>query len=174
MTACEKCLSSSPLEGKANGSETMIELLIIGAIMAVNMAKKTKTPVFGQMTLTGEKALDWLKNGTEVTARKIWIGSTGMADDYNLPDWAKDKGIIAMIFPIDEWSNPILVTQKSVLRVLEAKCAEWEAAGATVNILTNALNGQIGEIIFEENQPRMEFIRPEDGPTYAPYRIAFE
>ena len=30
------------------------------------------------------------------------------------------------------------------------------------------------EIIFEENQPRMEFIRPEDGPTYAPYRIAFE
>ena len=153
----------------------MIEYAIIAVIIAINMAKKkTATPVFGQMTLTGEKALDWLKNGTEVTARKIWIGSVGMADEYNLPDWAKDKGIIAMIFPIDEWANPILVTQKSVLRVLEAKCAEWEAAGAIVNILTNAVGGQIGEIIFEEDQPKMEFIRPEDGPTYAPYRIAFE
>jgi len=153
----------------------MIEQLMIACALALLMAaKKKKTPVFGQMTLTGEKALDWLKNGTIVQARKIWIGSTGMAEEYNLPDWAKDKGIIAMIFPIDEWANPILVTQKSVLRVLEAKCAEWEAAGATVNILTNALMGQIGEIIFEENQPRMEFIRPEDGPTYAPYRIAFE
>jgi len=152
----------------------MIELLLIGAIMAINMAKKKTTPVFGQMTLTGEKALDWLKNGTEVTARKIWIGSTYMAEEYNLPDWAKDKGIIAMIFPVDEWANPILVTQKSVLRVLEAKCAEWEADGAAVNILTKPGTGQIGEIVFEENHPRMEFIRPEDGPTYAPYRIAFE
>ena len=153
----------------------MIELIIMTCALALNMAaKKKKTPVFGQLTLTGEKALDWLKNGTIVQARKIWMGSTGMAEEYNLPDWAKDKGVIAMIFPIDEWANPILVTQKSVLRVLEAKCAEWEEAGAAVNVLTNALNGQIAEIVFEENQPRMEFIRPEDGPTYAPYRIAFE
>ncbi len=153
----------------------MIELIMIACALALNMAaKKKKTPVFGQMTLTGEKALDWLKNGTIVTARKIWMGSTYMAEEYNLPDWAKDKGIIAMIFPIDEWANPILVTQKSVLRVLEAKCAEWEAAGAAVNILTKPGTGQIAEIVFEENQPRMEFIRPEDGPTYAPYRIAFE
>lgn len=149
-------------------------LMMMSALAVLGLAKKTKTPVFGQMTLTGEKALDWLKNGTTVTARKIWIGTTGMADEYNLPDWAKDKGIIAMIFPIDEWANPILVTQKSVLRILEAKCAEWEAAGAIVNILTNALGGQIGEIIFEENAPTMEFIRPEDGPTYAPYKIAFD
>ena len=153
----------------------MIEYMIIGMIIAINMAKKKTTkPVFGQMTLTGEKALDWLKNGTIVTARKIWMGSPGMADEYNMPDWAKDKGLVALIFPIDEWANPILVTQKSVLRALEAKCAEWEAAGATVNILTNALAGQIAEIIFEENQPEMEFIRPEDGPTYAPYKIAFD
>lgn len=153
----------------------MIEqLMIASAFVILGMAKKKKTPVFGQMTLTGEKALDWLKNGTTVTVRKIWMGSTGMAEEYNLPDWAKDKGVIAMLFPIDEWANPILVTQKSVLRILEAKCAEWEEAGAAVNVLTNALNGQIAEILFEENQPSMEFIRPEDGPTYAPYKIAFE
>jgi hypothetical protein len=153
----------------------MIEqLMMMSALALLAMAKKKKTPVFGQMTLTGEKALDWLKNGTTVTVRKIWMGSTGMAEDYNLPDWAKDKGVIAMLFPIDEWANPILVTQKSVLRILEAKCAEWEEAGAAVNVLTNALNGQIAEILFEENEPSMEFIRPEDGPTYAPYKIAFE
>jgi len=153
----------------------MIELTMIASALALfMMAKKKTTPVFGQMTLTGEKALDWLKNGTEVMARKIWMGSTYMAEEYNLPDWAKDKGIIAMIFPVDEWANPILVTQKSVLRVLEAKCAEWEAAGAAVNILTKPGTGQIAEILFEENQPQMEFIRPEDGPTYAPYRIVFE
>ena len=147
---------------------------MMSALALLAMAKKKKTPVFGQMTLTGEKALDWLKNGTTVTVRKIRMGSTRMAEDYKLPDWAKDKGVIAMLFPIDEWANPILVTQKSVLRILEAKCAEWEEAGAAVNVLTNALNGQIAEILFEENQPSMEFIRPEDGPTYAPYKIAFE
>ena len=153
----------------------MIEqLMMMSALALLAMAKKKKTPVFGQMTLTGEKALDWLKNGTTVTVRKIRMGSTRMAEDYKLPDWAKDKGVIAMLFPIDEWANPILVTQKSVLRILEAKCAEWEEAGAAVNVLTNALNGQIAEILFEENQPSMEFIRPEDGPTYAPYKIAFE
>ena len=96
----------------------MIEQLMMTCALALLlMAKKKTTPVFGQMTLTGEKALDWLKNGTEVQARKIWIGTTYMAEEYNLPDWAKEKGIIAMIFPIDEWANPILVTQKSVLRV---------------------------------------------------------
>ena len=153
----------------------MIEYAIIAVIIAINMAKKkTATPVFGQMTLTGEKALDWLKNGTEITVRKIWMGSTYMAEEYNLPDWAKDKGIIAMMFPLDEWANPVLVTQKSVLRILEAKCAEWEAGGATVNILTKAGTGQIAEMIFDENGPKMEFIRPEDGPTYAPYKIVFD
>ena len=153
----------------------MIELILLGAIMAMNMAQKTPSmPVFGQMTLTGEKALDWLKHGTNVQVRKIHMGTTALADEYNLPDWAKDKGIIALLFPIDEWANPILVTQKSVLRILEAKCAEWEADGAIVNVLTKVGTGQIAEIIFEEDHPILEFIRPEGGPTYAPYKVAFD
>tara|TARA_R110001606_G_C15315119_1_gene644040 strand:+ start:914 stop:1363 length:450 start_codon:yes stop_codon:yes gene_type:complete len=145
----------------------MIELMLIGAIMAINMAKKTtKKPVFGQLTLTGELALDWLKSGVEIQVRKLWMGSTGIASEYNLPDWAKEKGVIAMLFPMDEWANPVLVTQKSVLRVLEAQCAEWEAKGAKCTMTRGK-----AEILFEENQPRMEFVRPEDGPTYAPYRV---
>ena len=146
----------------------MIEYMIIGAIMAINMARKTPSkPVFGQLTLTGELALDWLKTGTEIQVRKLWMGGINIASEYNLPDWAKDKGVIAMLFPMDEWSNPVLVTQKSVLRVLEAQCAEWEAKGAKCTMTRGK-----AEILFEENQPRMEFVRPEDGPTYAPYKVS--
>ena len=43
----------------------MIEAMIMIAIMALlGATKKAKMPVFGQMTLTGEKALDWMKNET--------------------------------------------------------------------------------------------------------------
>ena len=152
----------------------MIELTIMMMIMALlGAAKKAKMPVFGQMTLTGEKALDWMKNETVITTRKIEMGAAPLFDGWNMPDWAKEKGIVALLYPIDEWANPVLVTQKSILRVLEAKCAEWEAAGAAVTIMKVQL-GQIAVIEFDENQPRMEFLRPADGPTYAPYRIVFE
>jgi len=136
--------------------------------MAINMAKKTaKKPVFGQLTLTGQMALDWLKPGLEMQVRKIWMGGVSIANDYNLPDWAKEKGVIAILFPMSEWGNPTLVTQKSVLRIIEAKCAEWEAAGATCSVVRGR-----SEILFEENHPTMSFERPEDGPTYAPYTVS--
>jgi len=152
----------------------MIEAMIMIAIMALlGATKKAKMPVFGQMTLTGEKALDWMKNETAITTRKIEMGAAALFGDWNMPDWAKEKGIVALLYPIDEWANPVLVTQKSILRVLEAKCAEWEAAGAAVTVMKVQL-GQIAVIEFEENHPRMEFLRPADGPTYAPYRVVFE
>jgi len=93
--------------------------------------------------------------------------------DFNLPDWAKEKGICALIFPQDEWGNPMLVTQKSILRVLEAKCSEFEAAGATVNIL-KVMKGQLAEIIFEENEPTFEFVRPANAKQYDPYKVVIE
>jgi hypothetical protein len=136
-------------------------------------AKKTKKPVFGQLTLTGEKAVDWVKPDSTITARKIWIGTAGAFDDYNLPEWAKEKGIVALIFPLSEWGNPMLVTQKSILRVLESKCAEFEAQGCAVNILKVQL-GQVAEIIFEENEPVFTFIRPKNAKQFDPYKVAIE
>tara|TARA_R110002110_G_C13441901_1_gene716230 strand:+ start:2296 stop:2724 length:429 start_codon:yes stop_codon:yes gene_type:complete len=136
-------------------------------------AKKAKMPVFGQMTLTGEKAVDWVKPESTITARKIWMGAGALFDEFNLPEWAKEKGICALIFPTDEWGNPMLVTQKSILRIIEAKCCEWEASGAAVNIL-KVQAGQLAEIIFSENEPRFEFIRPKNAKQFDPYKVVVE
>ena len=133
-------------------------------------AKKTKMPVFGQMTLTGEKAVDWVKPDSSITVRKIWMGAGALFHEFNLPDWAKEKGVCALLFPVDQWANPMLVTQGSILKVLEAKCCEWEAAGAAVNVL-RVDKGQVAEIIFEENEPTFEFVRPKDAKQYDPYRV---
>ncbi len=136
-------------------------------------AKKAKMPVFGQMTLTGEKAVDWVKPEAQITARKIWMGAGSLMHEFNLPDWAKEKGICALIFPLSEWGNPLLVTQKSILRVLEAKCAEFEAKGAAVNVL-KMHGGQMAEISFEENEPKFEFIRPKNAKQFDPYKVVIE
>lgn len=152
----------------------MIEhMMMIGIMALLGAAKKTKTPVFGQLTLTGEKAVDWVKPDSTITARKIHMGSANMFEEYNLPDWAKEKGIVALIFPLSEWGNPMLVTQKSILRVLEASCVDWEAKGSAVNVLKVG-GGQIAEIIFSENEPQLTFIRPKNAKQFDPYKVAIE
>lgn len=143
------------------------------AMALLGAAKKGSMPVFGQMTLTGEKAVDWVKNESKITAKKIWMGAGPLLTDFNLPEWAKEKGIVALIFPADEWGNPMLVTQKSILRVLEAKCAEWESSGAAVNIL-KVQQGQLAEILFEENQPTFEFLRPKNAKQFDPYKVVID
>ena len=149
------------------------ETIMITILALCGAAKKAKMPVFGQMTLTGEKAVDWVKPEARITARKIWMGAGALFHDFNLPDWAKEKGICALIFPLDEWGNPMLVTQKSILRILEAKCCEFEASGATVNILKVSA-GQLAEIIFEENEPTFEFVRPKNAKQFDPYKVIIE
>ena len=148
---------------------------IMSAVVAllVMAKKKTTKPVFGQMTLTGEKALDWVKDGVRVQCSKIHMGSPLCFEEWNIPEWGMNKAVIAVLFPIDRYQNPFLVTQRSILRVLEAQCVEWEEAGAAVNILQTT-GGTLAEIIFEENQPTFEFVRPADSATYAPYRVVIE
>lgn len=160
----------------------MIEHMLIASALALfMMAKKKKTPVFGQLTLTGEKALDWMKSGTECVVEKIHFADAALLDqDWNIPDWALGKGICAILFPVESivnWQNPILVTQKSILRRLEAECAVWEANGSPVNVLQQAgsgATGQLTEIMFPEHPPKMKFERPADAPTYAPYSVHIE
>ena len=151
----------------------LIEITLMTILALVGLAKKAKMPVFGQMTLTGEKAVDWVKPDARITAKKIWMGAGALFHDFNLPDWAKEKGICALIFPVDEWGNPMLVTQKSILRILEAKCCEFEEAGAAVNILKVSA-GQLAEIIFDENEPTFEFIRPKNAKQFDPYKVIIE
>lgn len=150
----------------------MYEIILIGAVMSMLMAKK-KTPIFGQMTLTGEKALDWVKDGVKVTASKIQMGGPMNFDEWNLPEWGKEKTHLALIFPVDAYANPFLVTQASILKVLEAKCAEFEEQGCLVEMVKTT-GGPLAQITFSENHPTFEFIRPKNAKTYDPYKVVIE
>ena len=150
----------------------MIEIVIMTALYGLLMAAKKNTkPVFGQMTLTGEKALDWVKPDSRITAKRIEMGAAALFDEFNMPEWAKEKGLVALIWPNDEWGNPMLVTQKSILKVIEAKCCEFEAAGATVEMQKRKM-GHVACIEFEENEPTFEFIRPKNAKQFDPYKVA--
>ena len=97
-----------------------MEIYIIMSVILLFLAAK-KQPVFGQLTLTGELALDWVKMGEEniITARKIEFASARVfADDYNIQDYHIEKGLVALIYPLSEWGNPMLITQKSILKPL--------------------------------------------------------
>jgi hypothetical protein len=154
-----------------NSEQTMIEhIAIAGAIMLLSMVKKTTKPVFGQLTLTGELALDWVKNPTEIIASKIWFCNATSLTEWNVPEWALTKGIVALIFPVDEWGNPLFITQKSILRVLEAQCVAWEEKGAKCSLIGTKIQGQKSCIEFAEDYPTLKFSRPKNAKQYDPYQ----
>ena len=131
--------------------------------------KPAKKPVFGQLTLTGELALDWMKPDTEVIVAKIEIGPIGAFPEYNVPEWASERsGDIGLIHDANHYANPILVTQRSILRALEIYCVEMEEQGANTAVEMNG-TAQKGVIIFEENCPKLKFTRDKKAGQFAPY-----
>ena len=78
----------------------MKEIIIMSVILLFLATKKK--PVFGQMTLTGDLALDWIKAGVDnvVEVCKIEFGSAKLfADNYNIPDYHLEKGVVALLYP---------------------------------------------------------------------------
>ena len=149
-------------------------IAIAGAIMLLSMVKKTQKPLFGQLTLTGELALDWVKKDeiNEISATKIWFCNVkALVQDWNVPDWAIEKGIVALIFPNSQWGNPMFITQQSILKVLEFNCATWETAGAMCSLIGTKLQGQITEIRFPENHPVIKMWKEKNAPQFAPYVV---
>ena len=144
----------------------MTKIVIMSIILSLLTAKKSK--VFGQLTLDGQKALDWLKNGVVVTPRAIEFGHVvAFVDEWNIPEWA--DGIIAIIHPLNDGDRPVLVTQKSALRILEAKCAEWEADGA--NCKTRKVKGAVVSVIdFGDHSMELSFRRTGKG-KFDPYEV---
>ena len=133
--------------------------------------KNTEKPVFGQLTLTGELALDWMKPDTEVVVAKIEIGPIGAFPEYNVPEWAAERtGDIGLIHPANNFMNPILVTQRSVLRALEYWCVEMEAKGCTTSVQKSG-TAQKGVLEIEENEPTLIFTRDESKGQFAPYEM---
>lgn len=132
---------------------------------------KKKMPVFGQLTLTGELALDWMKNETEMAVAKVEMGPIGAFQNYNVPDWAAEKtGEIALLHEPNQFSNPVLVTQRSILRLLEIWCVEKEAAGAKTSV-EKRHGVQIGVLSIEEDAPTLKFWRDPSKGQFAPYQM---
>jgi hypothetical protein len=132
---------------------------------------KKKMPVFGQLTLTGDLALDWMKNETEMAVAKVEMGPIGAFQNYNVPDWAAEKtGEIALLHAPNQFSNPVLVTQRSILRLLEIWCVEKEAAGATTSV-EKRHGVQIGILSIEEDAPTLKFWRDPNAGQFAPYQL---
>jgi len=152
-----------------------MEKILLMSVILLFLATKKK-PVFGQMTLTGDMALDWIKAGVEnvVHVRKIEFGSAKLfADNYNIPEYHLDKGVVALLYPVDEWGNPVLVTQKSILKPLEAQCVAWEEAEAKVTNVKTQM-GYIGRIEFEETHPKITMFKDKKAKQFAPYDVKIE
>jgi hypothetical protein len=134
------------------------------------MAGKKK-PVFGQLTLTGELAVDWMKAGTEVIIGKVEIGPIGAFPEYNIPDWANERtGDIALIHTANRYDNPVLVTQRSILRALEIWCVDMETQGAKTEVAKSG-SGMKGVLTIVENNPTFIFERDETKGQFAPYEM---
>ena len=132
---------------------------------------KKKMPVFGQLTLTGELALDWMKNETEMAVAKVEMGPIGAFQNYNVPDWAGEKtGDIALLFTPNNYANPILITQRSILRALENWCVLQEMRGAESSIETK-FKCKAGVLTIEENHPTLKFVRDLDKGKFSPYEL---
>ncbi len=152
-----------------------MEIYLMMSVILLFLAAK-KQPVFGQMTLTGDLALDWVKQGEEkvIRAKKIEFGPARIyAEDFNVPEWHLDKGVVALIWPLNEWGNPLFLTQKSILRPLEAQCVDWEAAGASVRT-RKAQNAIISVIEFEEDAPTITIFKDKKAKQFAPYTVKIE
>lgn len=117
-------------------------LAIVAVMLALGLASKKK-PVFGQLTLTGEKALDWLKTddaevegGVSYLFTKIRMVLTETLDTegWNVPEWKDGRTWTALGFLAEpEYANPIWIHQRSAVQEIESRLAEWEASGAKVD-----------------------------------------
>jgi hypothetical protein len=144
-------------------NETTTIIMVI--FIMIGAAKKAS--VFGQMTLTGTRALDWLKDGQKIEIDMIEMGAPeAFQEDWNLPDWLSAKWI-AIVHPTETWMNPVLVTQMSVLRWLENQCLSWEdTIGTAKGIKRN--KKPVCQMFFKKEKPAVEFSR-QNKTKFAPY-----
>lgn len=127
-----------------------------------------KKSVFGQLTLGGDIALDWLKNGSEISVRSIMFGPTEVFEEYNVPDWAIERCQLIAIIESANGANSMLISQNGVLKTLERHCADWEEQGAKCSA---SKDGKL-TIEFDENHPTLAFARDESKGKFAPYEVS--
>lgn len=155
----------------------MIEIALIIAAMALMAGKKkVKTPIFGQLTLTNDLALEYLKSSldgfTRRATRIIWITPLeAQAKGYSVPDW------VIQNYEKFEWSAivydesndvlPLFVYQNSALQELEKLLAQFESNGA--EIVQDSPRQMT--ITFGDTPCVMRFWRNEKGGKFARYHL---
>lgn len=126
-----------------------ITALMIALLGLMALAKNSKKPVFGQLTLTGEKALDWLKSADaeakegivfQVVKIRLVMTDTLLSEGWNVPDWKPPRVWTALLTLEEAFANPIWVHQASAVQGIEHLCAEWEAQGAEVDDKTHTVS----------------------------------
>ena len=145
----------------------MNEITAYFVIVLLTILTAKKTPIFGQMTLTGSRALDWLKPNTKMEIELIEMGdANAFSEDYNLPEWA--SGWIAIIHPVETYLNPTLITQKTALQWIENQCIIWtdDKNNVAKGIKRNKL--PVAQMFFKKEKPIVEFKR-KDKTKFAPY-----
>ena len=145
------------------------------ALMA-GRKKTAKTPIFGQMTLTSEVALEYLKSGMDGFARRatkiVWITPLeAQSQGYAVPSWVVEN------YEKYEWSAiiydervdmlPLFVYQPSALACLEAELARLEAEGASIN----QVSPREMTIDLGEGALHVRFWRNPKGGKFAKYYL---
>lgn len=154
---------------------TGIIAIYLVALMA-GRKKAAKTPIFGQMTLTSEVALEYLKSSMEGFARRAtkikWITPLeAQSQGYAVPSWVVEN------YEKYEWSAiiidervdvlPLFVYQKSALGLLEAELARLEADGASIE----QVSPRQMDIDLGEGALHVRFWRNPKGGKFAKYYL---
>ena len=75
-----------------------------------------------------------------------------------------------MLHKPGKFDNPVLVTQRSVLRHLEVICVEKETQGAETEVVkVNATSKAV--LVLPEGELTLHFVRDHDKGKYAPYEV---
>ena len=171
-------LEEAPLPIGGESEKMEIGTLIIGSMMLLAMAGRKKKPVFGQMTLTAVKALEFLKTSDKPFVRQvqkiIWIQKhEAEKDGWDVPHWVleSEKHNWTVIL-VDESQGelPLFVYQTSALQLIEAKLMSLEADGAKID----QINPRRMEIDMGDDSVKMSLWRNPKGGKFARYHVEFD
>ena len=147
--------------------------IVLALALAVNMAKKKTTKRFGQVTLSGTRALDWMRPGRVCYPQGITMGTTESLRDagWSIPEWADGKDVWLIHQRDDptgmENRGVVMVTQRSLIRHLDRWASAAEDEGATVD---TDEHGNSTLTVSEDITTMWTFNR-DTSKTFAPYTV---
>lgn len=134
--------------------------------------KQDKKKRFGQATLSGTQALDWVKPGRTAHPLGVTMGNGHSLAEagYRIPDWATEKDAWIIHQRDDptgmEPRTPVLVTQRSIIRQLDRWASAAEDDGAKA---VDDEHGNVTLMVSEDIVTVWTFTRGKG--KFAPYMV---